>query len=70
MSALGRAVSYERRRHLQVQGVQAVEVWDGLSQKRVNNWVDSMPERLYGCIELEGQLTGYCHLGYLVLPVN
>ena len=35
------------------------EGWEALPQKKVNEWMDSMPQRLRDVIECDGQLTGY-----------
>lgn len=35
------------------------EGWEGLSFKRINEWVDSMPQRLREVIETDGQLIGH-----------
>ncbi len=37
----------------------ALEGWERLSQETINNWCDSMPERLQNVITLEGKLSGY-----------
>ncbi|KAK4198064.1 hypothetical protein QBC40DRAFT_179567 [Triangularia verruculosa] len=37
----------------------AEEGWAKLSQKRINKWVDQIPQILEDCIELEGALTGH-----------
>lgn len=37
----------------------AEEGWAKLSQEKINSWVDSIPQRLKDCIQLEGQLTGW-----------
>lgn len=37
----------------------AEEGWNGLSQSCINSWVDSIPQRLQDCIDLEGKMTGY-----------
>jgi hypothetical protein len=33
--------------------------WEKLSQKRINTWMEEMPERLQHVIDSDGQLTGY-----------
>ena len=33
--------------------------WDALTQKKINQWVESMPQRLQSVIDLKGQLTAY-----------
>ena len=37
----------------------AAEGWDRLTQKTINEWIDSMPERLQRCIDADGKLTAY-----------
>jgi hypothetical protein len=37
----------------------AKEGWEGLSQKTINTWIDSMPTRLQAVIDAKGQMTGY-----------
>jgi hypothetical protein len=37
----------------------AVEGWGKVTQKFINEQVDSMPQRLQDCIDLEGQMTGW-----------
>jgi hypothetical protein len=37
----------------------AHEAWQNISQKFINERVDSMPQRLQDCIEMEGRMTGY-----------
>ncbi|KAF1946295.1 hypothetical protein EJ02DRAFT_496461 [Clathrospora elynae] len=37
----------------------AHEAWQSISQKFINERVDSMPQRLQDCIEMEGRMTGY-----------
>ena len=35
------------------------EGWEAVSQKRVDDWMDSMPQRLQEVIDSDGQLTGH-----------
>jgi hypothetical protein len=37
----------------------AQEGWANLSQKTINKWCDSMPERLQAVIDAEGKMTSY-----------
>lgn len=37
----------------------AHEGWNELTQKTINSWCDSMPDRLRAVIQREGQMTGY-----------
>lgn len=37
----------------------AQEGWEALSQKKINYWVESMPQRLRDVIQLEGQMTAW-----------
>ena len=37
----------------------AKEGWEGLSQKTINTWINSMSTRLQAVIDAKGQMTGY-----------
>ena len=38
----------------------ALEAWnEGVSQKKINSLIDSMPQRLQAVIDMEGRMTGY-----------
>ncbi|KAK3951877.1 hypothetical protein QBC32DRAFT_370791 [Pseudoneurospora amorphoporcata] len=37
----------------------AEEGWAALTQERINSWIDSIPQILKDCIELEGAMTGH-----------
>lgn len=37
----------------------AKEGWNKLSQKRINGWIDEIPQIFKDCIALDGAMTGH-----------